>query len=276
LLSAAEIKKVLKENGLSVNKAMGQNFLILQSKRDNIIGLCDIKRHETVLEIGPGLGALTEGIQPLCKNLIAVEKDKGFSVLLKDFFKSKDNTEIINSDILKYPIPCLKNRIKIIGNLPYYITSPVIFHLIAQKTLIDSIFITVQKEVAERITAKPGSKDYGISSLGVSYHCQADILCRIGKTEFFPQPTVDSSFLRLSIREKPLVDVKDENYLFSVIKAGFNQRRKTLFNALHNAKALNLDKNVLAGAFDRLNLDLRVRAEQIGLREFALLSDMLV
>ena len=275
-MNLAEIKKVLKENGFSVNKAMGQNFLVSKSKRDRIIELCDIKGHETVLEIGPGLGALTESIQPLCKKLIAVEKDRGFSVLLKDFFKGKDNTEIINSDILKYPIPCLKNRIKIIGNLPYYITSPVIFHLIAQKALIDSIFITVQKEVAERITAKPGSKNYGILSLGVSYHCQADILCRIGKTDFFPQSTVDSSFVRLSIREKPLVDVKDENYLFSVIKAGFNQRRKTLFNALHNAKTLNLDKNVLAGAFNQLNLDLRVRAEQLGLREFALLSDMLL
>jgi len=276
LLSASEIKRIVKENGLYVNKAMGQNFLILQSKRDRLVGLCDIKTHETVLEIGPGLGALTEGIQPVCRKLIAVEKDRGFSVLLKDFFKGKDNIEIINSDILKYSIPCLKNKIKIIGNLPYYITSPIIFHLIAQKALIDSIFITVQKEVAERITAKPGSKDYGILSLGVSYHCQADILCRIGKTGFFPQPAVDSSFIRLNIREKPLVDVKDEDHLFRVIKAGFNQRRKTLFNALYNAKTLNLDKSVLTDAFNRLNLDLRVRAEQLGLNEFASLSDLLL
>jgi 16S rRNA (adenine1518-N6/adenine1519-N6)-dimethyltransferase len=276
LLKAAEIKNVLKENSLSVNKAMGQNFLILQSKRDHIIGLCGIKRNETILEIGPGLGALTERIQPLCGNLIAVEKDRGLSTLLKWYFKGKDNIKIINADILRYRIPDSAGRVKIIGNLPYYITSPIIFHLISQRYLINSIFITVQKEVARRIIARPGTRDYGILSLCVSYHCRPEILCALGKNAFFPQPEVDSSFLRLTMRERPLVDVKDEGYLFSVIKAGFNQRRKTLFNALLNAKALNMDKVMLTDTFNRLDIDPRIRAEQIGLNEFALLSDMLM
>jgi 16S rRNA (adenine1518-N6/adenine1519-N6)-dimethyltransferase len=275
LLNTVEIKKILKENGLAVNKAMGQNFLVSQSKRNRIIELCDIKGHEKVLEIGPGLGSLTELIQPLCEKLVVVEKDKGLSALLKDFFKGRNNIEIVNTDILKYLIPVFKGKFKIIGNLPYYITSPVIFHLIAQKDRISSIFITVQKEVAQRITARPGGKDYGVLSLSVSYHCMADMLCEIGKSAFFPQPAVDSSFIRLMIREKPPVKVKDEKYLFSVIKAGFNQRRKTLLNALSNSKTLCLDKNVLTDIFNRLGLDIRVRAEELSLDEFALLSDSL-
>jgi 16S rRNA (adenine1518-N6/adenine1519-N6)-dimethyltransferase len=276
LLSAAEIKKILKQNGLSVNKAMGQNFLVSKSKRGKIIELCDIKRHETILEIGPGLGALTEAIQPLCQKLIVVEKDKGLSALLKNVLKDSGSLEIINSDILKYSIPAFNNKLKVIGNLPYYITSPVIFHLISQKGRIDSIFITVQKEVAKRITAKPGCKDYGILSLSVSYHCQADILLGIDKTCFFPQPKVGSSFIRLIMREKSLVKVKDEEYLFSVIKAGFNQRRKTLLNALSNSKKLCLNKNILTDAFNKLGFDTRIRAEQLSLKEFALLSDSLI
>jgi 16S rRNA (adenine1518-N6/adenine1519-N6)-dimethyltransferase len=275
LLSAAEIKKILKDNGLCVNKAMGQNFLISRDKRDKIINLCGIKSFETILEIGPGLGALTECIQPLCERLIAVEKDRGYLSLLNDFFKNIPSIELINSDILEYQIPCLRGKLKVVGNLPYYITSPVIFHLVSQKNCIDSIFITVQKEVARRIIASPGSKDYGILSLSVSYHCQADILLDIEKKAFFPQPEVDSSFIRLIVRKKPLVEVKDEKYLFSVIKAGFNQRRKTLLNALSNSRTLKLDKNILVEVFSKLKFDFRIRAEQLGLREFALLSDAL-
>lgn len=276
MLSAAEIKNTLKDNGLCVKKAMGQNFLISKAKRNRIIELCDIKEHEKVLEIGPGLGALTEGIQPICEKLVVVEKDKGLSALLKDFFKDSNNIEIVNADILKYPVPNFKDKLKIIGNLPYYITSPVIFHLIAQRDRISSIYITVQKEVAQRITATQGGKDYGILGLSVSYYCQADVLLGIDKTCFFPQPTVDSSFIRLIIREKPPVKVKDEGYLFSVIKAGFNQRRKTLLNALSNSKTLCLDKNVLTDTFGMLGMDIRVRAEQLSLDEFALLSDSLI
>jgi 16S rRNA (adenine1518-N6/adenine1519-N6)-dimethyltransferase len=276
LLNTAEIKKLLKDNGLCVKKAMGQNFLVSRSKRDKIAELCGIKIYETILEIGPGLGALTEAIQPFCRKLIVVEKDRGISSLLTGFLKHSSSLEIVNSDILKYHIPDLDNRLKVIGNLPYYITSPVIFHLISQKDRIDSIFITVQKEVADRIAAAPGSKDYGILSLSVSYHCQADILLGIDKTCFFPQPKVSSSFIRLIIRKKPLVRVKDEEYLFSIIKAGFNQRRKTLLNALSNSKKLCLDKNVLTDTFNRLGLDRRVRAEELSLNEFALLSDSLI
>jgi 16S rRNA (adenine1518-N6/adenine1519-N6)-dimethyltransferase len=276
LLNSAEIKKLLKDNGLCVKKEMGQNFLVSRSKRDKLIDLCDIRNHDTVLEIGPGLGALTEAIHPICRKLIVVEKDRGLSGLLKDFFKDSDNIEVVNADILKYHIPDLKSKLKIIGNLPYYITSPVIFHLISQKDRIDSIFITVQKEVANRIVAAPGSKDYGILSLSVSYYCQADILLGIEKACFLPQPKVSSSFMRLIIRKKPLVRVKDEEYLFSIIKAGFNQRRKTLLNALSNSKTLHLNKGVLADTFVRLGLDKRVRAEALSLDEFALLSDSLV
>jgi len=275
LYNSLEIKEILKKNALTVSKAMGQNFLIDKEKRAHIIKLCSIGNDETILEVGPGLGALTECIQPLCRNLIAVEKDRGLSAVLSGLFKDKQNTKIVNSDILKYNVPYFKNKIKVIGNLPYYITSPIIFHFIALRGVISSIFATVQKEVACRITAKPGGRDYGILTLGVGYYCHAEVLCKIGRKSFFPQPAVDSSFIKMSIREKPQVVVKNEKHLFDIIKAGFNQRRKTLFNALSNSKELSLKKSVIAEALGFLNLDMNIRAEELGIEEWALLSDLL-
>jgi 16S rRNA (adenine1518-N6/adenine1519-N6)-dimethyltransferase len=275
LLNGYQIKKIFQEKNLHVNKRLGQNFLTDKDKRDRIIGLCGINREDAVLEIGPGLGALTESIQPLCKRLIAVEKDKGLFEILRQAFQGCDNVEIVHSDILEYSIPSMENRIKVIGNLPYYISSPIIFHMMSQKRCIDSMFITVQKEVADRMRAKPGTKDYGILSLYVQYHCIPKILSNISGSTFFPVPAVDSSFVGLSVRQRPLVKVNDEDYLFRIIKAGFNQRRKTLFNALFNAKALNLEKDKLKQVFRSLGINDNARAEQLGLDEFAILSDSL-
>jgi 16S rRNA (adenine1518-N6/adenine1519-N6)-dimethyltransferase len=275
LLNSREIKKIFHDKHLFINKRLGQNFLVDKNKRDKIINLCDIRETDLILEIGPGLGALTESIQPVCKQLVAIEKDRGLAHILRDFFNEKNNTEIVNSDILSYQIP-QKMKMKVIGNLPYYITSPIIFHIISQKDRIGSIFVTVQKDVAKRITAKPGGKDYGILSLSVQYHCHAEILLNMAGPSFFPAPAVDSSFLRLLIREQPFVKVEDEGFLFSIIKSGFNQRRKTLFNALCNSKIHNISKDKLEHAFCLAGIDQKIRAEGMGLQEFACLSKVLM
>jgi 16S rRNA (adenine1518-N6/adenine1519-N6)-dimethyltransferase len=265
----------LRDNGLSINKAMGQNFLIQPSKRDEIIRLCGICRHETVLEIGPGLGALTECIKPLCGNLVAVEKDRGLAGFLRGSFSGSDNVEIINSDILRYMIPDHGRKVKVIGNLPYYITSAIIFHMLCQKSRIGSMFFTVQKEVADRITAGPACGDYGVLTIGVSYHCVVRRLCKIGRGVFFPVPAVDSVLIELAVRKRPAVYVKNEGYFFKVIKTGFNKRRKTFYNALLSASDLNLDKASILNAFSLLKIDPRIRAEELNLQEFAQLAEAL-
>lgn len=280
MFSPPQIKKIIKENNLHILKRLGQNFLIDKNIRDKIVAICGIKKEDIVLEIGPGLGALTESILPLSKRLIAVEKDKGLSIFLKGLLGTDQNLEVIDRDILDYDIACLykehKKIIKVIGNLPFYITSPVIFYLIKYKEYIDSAFITVQKEVAERIISKPGGRDYGLLSCSVQYHCQPKILMRVSKTCFFPRPEVDASLVKLNIRKEPAVKVKNELLFFKIIKAAFNLRRKTLFNALSQSPILKIDKGALKNAFDKLGFDFKVRGEKLSLQQFALLSEELV
>lgn len=230
---------------------------------------------DIVLEIGPGLGALTESILPRCARLIAIEKDRGLVNILKSFYKEDKKLEILNRDILKYPIPVLSGKIKVIGNLPYYITSPIIFYLLKNRDSIDSIFITVQKDVAKRISSAPGNKDYGLLSLGVQYYCQPSKLCAIPKGCFFPAPSVDSVFLSLMIRKRPLVNVRDEKLFFLIMKAGFNQRRKTFFNALCKGGIISIDRRLLKEAFEISGLGSNIRAEDLSLEKFARFSEAL-
>lgn len=270
-----QIKDLISTNNLYINKRFGQNFLIDKNKRDKMLSLCNIRNNDKVLEIGPGLGALTESILPQCARLIAIEKDRGLVNILKSFYKEDKKLELLNRDILKYAIPILPGKIKVIGNLPYYITSPIIFHLLKYRDGIDSIFITVQKDVAERILSIPGSKSYGLLSLGVLYYCQSVKLCDIPKGCFFPVPKVDSTFLSLLIRKKPLVDVSNEKLFFSIMKAGFNQRRKTFFSALSKGVMVSMDKGLLREAFEISGLEKNVRAEALALDAFARFSETL-
>ena len=276
MLNTHQIKDIIKANDLFINKKLGQNFLIDKYKRDKLIDYCQIEKTDTVLEIGPGLGAITEAILPKANRLICIEKDKGFSKILEKSFLDKDKIKIINKDILKYDLSLLGyDKIKVIGNLPYYITSSIIFHLLKYKNIIDSIFITIQREVAERITAKKSSKGYGVLSCGLQYHCDCKILEKLPKGLFFPRPDVDSSFLRLKVLKKPSVKVKDEELLFKVIKSAFNQRRKTLFNSLSKSPLMEIDKDILSKAFNLSGLDRNIRGEKLSLSEFGLLSDNL-
>lgn len=279
MFSAYQIREIIKKNNLQIHKRLGQNFLIDRNVRDKIIAACAIKKEDLVLEIGPGLGALTESILPLSKRLIAIEKDKGLSFFLESNLADYGNLEIISEDILRYDIAALYKRrnskIKVIGNLPFYITSPIIFHLLQNKRYIDSIFIGVQKEVAERIAATPGNKDYGLLSCSVQYHCQPVIKARISKGCFFPRPKVEASLVKMSIPEETAVKVKDEQLFFKVIRSAFNLRRKTLFNALIQSPILKIDKELAKRSFESLGLDLKIRGEALSLEEFARLSDSL-
>lgn len=275
MFNPAQIRDIISENNLRINKRFGQNFLIDKRKRDRIISLCGIKSTDKVLEIGPGLGALTESILPKCAELRAVEKDRGLAAILKGLYKREKNLKVITADILKYAMPGLPGRVKVIGNLPYYITTPIIFHLLAMRERIGPAFITVQKELAQRILSRPGTGNYGILSLSVQYYCRALKLCAIPKGCFFPAPLVDSVFLQLQIRKEPLTNVKDEELLFKLIRAGFNQRRKTLFNALKKASLITLDKDVLREAFGVSGLHIKARPESLGIEDFASLSDAL-
>ncbi len=269
------IKELISKHNLHINKRFGQNFLIDKGKRDKMISLCNIRSTDIVLEIGPGLGALTEAILPGSSSVIAIEKDRGIAGILRGIYAEDEKLEILNKDILKYPIPALSSKLKVIGNLPYYITSPIIFHLLRSRDSIDSIFITVQKDVAERILSIPGKKNYGLLSLGVQYYCQVSRLCALPKGCFFPVPSVDSIFLSLIIRKKPLIDVKDERLLFTIMKAGFNRRRKTLFNALSKGVIASIDRSLLEEAFVVTGLESNIRAEELSLERFAELSDAL-
>ena len=276
MLNTHQIKDRIKANDLFINKKLGQNFLIDRYKRDKIIDYCKILKTDTVLEIGPGLGAITESILSKADRLICIEKDKGFSKILEGKFKDNDSIKIINKDILECDLSLLGyDKIKVIGNLPYYITSSIIFHLLNYKNIIDSIFITIQREVAERIIAKESNKEYGVLSCSLQYHCDCKILEKLPKGLFFPRPDVDSSFLRLKILKKPSVKVKDEELLFKVIRSAFNQRRKTLFNSLSKSSLMEIDKDILSKAFDLSGLDRNIRGEKLSLSEFGLLSDYL-
>lgn len=279
MFSVNQIKQIIKQNNLRIHKGLGQNFLIDRNVRDKIIAACAIKKEDAVLEIGPGLGALTESILPLSKNLIVVEKDKGLASFLEVNLGSHQNLEVVCADILKYALAVLyekyKRKIKVIGNLPFYITSPIIFYLLQYKRHIDSIFISVQKEVADRITATPGDKDYGLSSCSVQYHCQPATAMRIPKACFFPRPKVEASLVKMSIPEEPEVKVKDEELFFKVIRSAFNLRRKTLFNALTQSPMFKIDKELAKSAFEDLGLDFKIRGEVLSLEEFARLSDSL-
>ncbi|MFH1479376.1 MAG: 16S rRNA (adenine(1518)-N(6)/adenine(1519)-N(6))-dimethyltransferase RsmA, partial [Candidatus Omnitrophota bacterium] len=246
---------------------------------DAITMFCGIEKDDIILEIGPGLGALTEDIMPLCSKLIAVEKDRGLSACLKNIFHDNKKLDIINKDILEYSIASLyrkhKKKIKVIGNLPFYITSPIIFHLLEYKKYIESIIITVQKEVAKRIISGPGSKDYGLLSCSVQYHTMPSIKMYMSKTYFFPVPEVDASLLELKIRKEPAVSVKDEKLFMGIIRSAFNQRRKTLYNALSKSVFVKIERLLLKEAFTKTGLDLRIRGEDLSLQQFALLSEEL-
>lgn len=273
--------EIIKKYDFAFQKKFGQNFLIDGRVLDKIIAAADIGPEDCVLEIGPGIGTLTSRLAEAAGQVIAVEIDKNLIPILADVLSEYDNITVLNEDILKVDIPALVEErnggkpIKVVANLPYYITTPIIMGLFESNVPIDNITVMVQKEVAERMQVGPGTKDYGALSLAVQYYAEPYIVANVPQNCFIPRPNVGSAVIRLTRHTKKPVAVKDEQYMFRLIRAAFNQRRKTLQNALHNMPELNLSKEKIVEALKEMGLSETIRGEKLTLEEFARLADIL-
>lgn len=273
--------EVLKKYGFRFQKRYGQNFLIDSHILEKIIEAAEITKEDMVLEIGPGIGTMTQYLAEHAREVVAVEIDKMLIPILEDTLSAYDNVMVINEDILKVDIEALVrekngNRpIKVVANLPYYITTPIIMGLFESHTPLASITIMVQKEVADRMQAGPGTKDYGALSLAVQYYAKPEIMMNVSPGCFIPKPNVGSAVIRLTRYEQNPVQVKDEDFLFLLIRAAFGQRRKTLVNSLTNASFLSLSKEEILHALSEMGVSETVRGEALTLEAFAKLSNLL-
>ena len=273
--------EILQKYNFNFQKKFGQNFLIDEHVLDKIIRAAEITKDDYVLEIGPGIGTMTQYLACAAREVTAVEIDRALIPILEDTLKEYDNVSIINEDILKVDIAALAKEknggrpIKVVANLPYYITTPIIMGLFESHVPLESITVMVQKEVADRMQVGPGTKDYGALSLAVQYYAEPYIVANVPPNCFMPRPAVGSAVIRLTRHQKPPVEVMDEKLMFRLIRASFNQRRKTLANGLKNSEELNLSKEVITAAIEKLGKGSSVRGEALDLEEFARLTNII-
>ena len=278
LYSPSHVKEVLGRHGFKFSKALGQNFLIDGNIVRKIVSESNITKDDYVLEIGPGMGTLTEELALRAKKVIAVELDRSLLPILDETLGKYDNVEIIYGDILDIDIEklieekCQGQSIKVVANLPYYVTTPIIGKLIEDDLNLESITVMVQKEVADRMASGPGSKVYGSLSVFVNFYCDPEILVRVPKTVFMPQPKIDSSVIKLNLK-KELPDI-DRDKFFKVVKAGFSKRRKTVLNAL-SSYGFNIEKDDIKVALESVNISPSERAENLSVEEFIKISKAL-
>ena len=276
-----ETIQVLQKHDFHFQKKFGQNFLIDPHVLDKIIEAAEVTKDDFILEIGPGIGTMTQYLADSAREVTAVEIDDALIPILKDTLKEWDNVNVIHGDILKTDIRKIadeKNQgrpIKVVANLPYYITTPIIMGLFESHVPIDSITIMVQKEVADRMQVGPGTKDYGALSLAVQYYAKPEIVANVPPNCFMPRPKVGSAVIRLTRHEQCPVEVEDEKFMFRVIRASFNQRRKTLANGLNNAPDIQVSKEDIAKALEELGVGASIRGETLTLEQFARLSNIL-
>ena len=274
--------EVLQKYNFNFQKKFGQNFLIDTHVLDKIIRESGITKEDCVLEIGPGIGTMTQYLAENAREVVAVEIDDHLIPILEDTLSAYDNVTVIHNDILKVDIGKIveeKNAgkpIKVVANLPYYITTPIIMGLFESHVPLKSITIMVQKEVADRMQVGPGTKDYGALSLAVQYYAEPEIVANVPPNCFMPRPNVGSAVIRLTRYDNPPVDVKDEKFMFALIRASFNQRRKTLVNGLTNAANLKVTKEQILGALEEMNLSATIRGEALTLEQFATLANLLL
>ena len=273
---------ILQKYNFNFQKKFGQNFLIDTRVLERIIDSAEITKDDCVLEIGPGIGTMTQYLAEAAREVVAVEIDKNLiPILQNDTLAAYDNVTIINDDILKVDINKIvqeKNNgqpIKVVANLPYYITTPIIMGLFESHVPLQSITIMVQKEVADRMQVGPGTKDYGALSLAVQYYAKPEIVANVPPNCFIPRPNVGSAVIRLTRHDVPPVQVKDEAYMFALIRASFNQRRKTLLNGLTNAGNLGVTKEEITAALEQMGLPATIRGEALTLEQFGALSNLL-
>lgn len=272
---------VLQKYRFNFQKKFGQNFLIDTRVLERIISAADITKDNYVLEIGPGIGTMTQYLCEHAGMVAAVEIDKNLIPILEDTLSPYDNVEIIHQDILKMDMERFVkeknqgNPVKVVANLPYYITTPIIMGLFESHVSIHSITIMVQKEVAERMQAEPGTKDYGALSLAVQYYARPEIVANVPPNCFMPRPNVGSAVIRLTKYQEPPVSVDDERQLFALIRASFNQRRKTLVNGLNNAPNIPYGKDEVIQVLEEMGLPANIRGEALTLEQFAQLSNLI-
>ena len=273
--------EVLQKYHFVFQKRFGQNFLIDEHVLEKIIESSGITKDDFILEIGPGIGTMTQYLAEAAREVAAVEIDSSLIPILKDTLKDWDNVSVINNDILKTDIKKIADEknggkpVKVVANLPYYITTPIIMGLFEKNVPVDSITVMVQKEVADRMQVGPGTKDYGALSLAVQYYAKPEIVANVPPNCFMPRPKVGSAVIRLTRHEVMPVETKDEKLMFSIIRASFNQRRKTLANGLKNSELLHFSKEEIEAAITTCGWPLTIRGEALNLQEFARLTDEL-
>ncbi len=280
--SFTNTKQILDKYGFSFQKKFGQNFLIDSNILENIVTGAGVTKDDCVLEIGPGIGTMTQYLCEAARFVIAVEIDKKLIPVLNDTLSEYDNKVIINEDILKLDLNELSKEynggkpIKVVANLPYYITTPIIMELFESHVPLHSITAMVQKEVALRMQTGPGSKDYGALSLAVQFYSKPEIIMNVSAGCFIPRPNVDSAVIKMELYKENPVSVRNEAFMFSLIRASFNQRRKTLVNSLSNAGIDGVTKETVADALSTMELSPSIRGEALSLADFARLSDLLL
>ena len=274
--------EVIKKYEFCFQKKFGQNFLIDGHVLDKIIAGAGVTKDDMVLEIGPGIGTMTQYLSEAAGKVVAVEIDRNLLPILQETLADYDNVKVIHADVLSLDLEKLVQEenggrpIKVVANLPYYITTPIIMALFEQHVPLANVTVMVQKEVAARMKSGPGSKDYGALSLAVQYYAEPYIVANVPCNCFMPRPNVDSAVIRLTRYEEPPVQVKDEKMLFKIIRASFNQRRKTLQNGLNNSSELNFTKDQIAAAIAEAGFSPSVRGEALTLEQFAKLTDILL
>ena len=268
IASPEVVHYICKRFDIKMSKKLGQNFLIKRGIVDEIVHAAELTPSEPVLEVGPGIGTLTQGLAQSGADVTAIELDRRLLEVLDTTLASYDNVRIIHGDVLKLDVPSIMNHkpFKVVANLPYYITTPIIMSLLESKLPIERLVVMVQKEVALRMVAKPGTKDYGALSVAVQYYTEPDIVLDVPPKSFLPAPAVTSSVIRCVLRDKPPVDVIDEKLFFRVVKAGFAQRRKTFSNTM---KTTGLSKDRIEELLAKANIDGQRRGETFTLQEFA-------
>ena len=279
-----ETRYIMKKYNIRANKSLGQNFLINNEVVENIVNSSDISKEDMVIEIGPGLGTLTKYLLEKAGKVLCVELDTKMIKILQDRFSLYDNFELINEDILKVNLNeiIIENKkdgkiknVKIVANLPYYITTPIIMKLLEEKLDIKSITVMIQKEVADRLIETPGGKNTGAITHTVYYYCESEKIMEVPNSSFIPEPEVTSEVIKLNLRDKPAVDIENTKVMFMIIKSAFMQRRKTLLNALTNTKVF-INKEEGIQILKELNLDENVRAEKLSIQEFANIAKIII
>ncbi|RNF38327.1 16S rRNA (adenine(1518)-N(6)/adenine(1519)-N(6))-dimethyltransferase RsmA [Planococcus salinus] len=276
-------QEILAKHGLTVKKSLGQNFLIDPNILRKIVGKANLTKQSAAIEIGPGIGALTEHLARDAGKVLAFEIDQRLLPVLEDTLSPYDNVAIVHSDILKADVQQAIDKelqgyddIMVVANLPYYVTTPIILKLLLEKLPIRGMVVMLQKEVAERITAKPGSKAYGSLSIAIQYYTEAEMVVTVPKSVFLPQPNVDSAVIRMIKRPQPQVEVIDEDFFFLVTRGSFAQRRKTIFNNLQTAMPQGKEKKeLIVKALEEAGIEPARRGETLSIEEFGLLSDKL-